>query len=412
MHDQSPRPPDIQKRPIGDLKRRFPTTADLRQAARRKLPNFAFEYADGGAGGSDENIRRNWSALDAVEMVPRYGRVITPPPCEAEIFGRRYTAPLGIAPMGGPSVVFPGADVAMATAAQKLRVPYVLGLVAGIDVERAAQLAPDVLWFQLYRCHRDGHKIGLDLVRRAQAAGVHVLMLTMDTPIRTIRPREVKSGILTPFRLSMRLRLDALSAPRWVYAMRAHGVPRFASFTPYMPKGAGITEMARFSAQEMGGAFHWEEVARYRDLWKGPLVLKGIMHPDDVDRAAGLGIDGVLVSNHGGRQIEALPAAIDVVPAIVERAAGRLKVLFDSGVRSGTDVARAITQGADMALAGKALLWSLGALGHRGPEHVLDLLIEELRATLGQLGCANVGELRSVQVRHPHAYRGKDFVRG
>ena len=284
MHDRTavikrgPAPADAATRLA--LKRRFPTTADLRKAARKRIPNFAYEYMDGGAG-SDGNIARNNASLDGIEMVPRYGVMILPPPCDVELFGRKYAAPFGIAPMGGPSVVFPGADVFMASAAQHARVPYTLGLVAGIDVERAAELAPDVLWFQLYRYARNEHKIGFDLVRRAEVAGVHVLMLTMDTPIRTTRPREVKSGILNPFKLDMRLRLDALSAPRWVMSMREHGVPRFASFAPYLPPGAGIEETARFTAAEGGGAFSWDEVARYRDKWKKPLVLKGIMHPAD-----------------------------------------------------------------------------------------------------------------------------------
>jgi L-lactate dehydrogenase (cytochrome) len=298
----------------------------------------------------------------------------------------------------------------MATAAQRARVPYVLGLVAGIDVERAAEFAPDVLWFQLYRCWRNQHKLGFDLVRRAEAAGVHVLMLTMDTPTRTTRPREMKSGILNPFRLDMRLRMDALSAPRWIGALMRNGVPRFASFQPYLPAGAGIEEMAKFTAQETGGAFTWDEVARYRDLWKKPLMLKGVMHPADAERAIALGIDGVVVSNHGGRQVDALPASIDVLPAIARTAAGKMTLILDSGVRSGSDVARAVALGADAAFAGKAFLWSLGALGARGPEHALDLLIEETRATLGQLGCQTVGDLRSVAVRHPGAYREADFA--
>jgi len=391
------------------LKRRFPTSDDLRKRARRNIPNFAFEYADGGAG-SDGNVLRNWEAMDAVELVPRYGRVVSPPPAEVEIFGRRYSAPVGIAPMGGPSVVYPGADVFMATAAQRANVPYTLGVVAGIELERAAKLAPDVLWFQLYRYARNEHKIGFDLVRRADEAGAHVLMLTVDTPSRTTRPREVKSGILTPFRLDMRLRLDALSAPRWLMSMAKHGIPKFANFGPYLPPGAGIAETAAFTQREGGGAFTWEEVARYRDKWKKPLVLKGVMHPEDAEKAIALGLDGIVVTNHGGRQIEALPAAVDVLPAIAEQVRGRLTVIFDSGVRSGVDAARAVALGADLAMAGKPFLWSMGALGERGPAHLIDLMTEDLRATLGQLGCNNVADLRNVPVRHARAYRKEDFA--
>lgn len=392
------------------LKRRFPTAQDLRRQARRNIPTFAFEFMDGGAG-ADGNIERNWAALDAVELVPRYGKVVSPPPADVTLFGRTYAAPVGIAPVGGPAVVFPGADLFMARAAQAVRVPYVHGVFAGIDIERAAQLAPDVLWLQLYRFARNDHTIGFDLVKRAEAAGVHVLMLTVDTPTRTVRPREVKGGILTPFRLDTRLRLDALSAPRWLWSMRRHGIPKFANFLRYLPPGAGLPDIAAFTQREGGGAFTWEEIARYRDKWRKPLLLKGVLHPEDAERAVALGLDGIVVSNHGGRQIEALPASIDVLPAIARQVGGRAIIIFDSGVRSGVDVARAVALGADLVLVGKAVLWSLGALGSRGPRHLLDVMIEDCRATLGQLGCHAPAALRDIAVRHRAAYAMADFTR-
>ena len=397
------RPPDRA------LKQRYPTALDLRARARRTMPNFAFEYMDGGAG-TDGGIARNWAALDAIELVPRYGAVVEPPPPAARLFGRDYAAPFGIAPIGGPGTAYPGAETHLARAAQAARVPYTLGVLSGIDIERAAELAPDVLWLQLYRFPREGHRIGLDLVRRAAAAGVRALMLTIDTPIRTTRPREVRSGIATPFRLTPRLRLDALRSPRWLAAMLRGGIPRFVSLDPYMGPGASLAEATRFIQRESGGAFTWEEVAKYREVWRGPLVLKGVLHPDDAERAVGLGLDGIVVSSHGGRQIEALPAPIDVLPAIARRVGARASIILDSGVRSGTDVARALALGADAAFAGKAFLWSLGALGPRGPGHLIDLWIEELAAALGQLGCGNVADLRTVPVRHAAAYRPADFT--
>ncbi|HEX6214247.1 MAG TPA: alpha-hydroxy-acid oxidizing protein, partial [Vicinamibacterales bacterium] len=163
------------------LQRRFPTVAYLREKARRTLPRFAFEYCDGGAG-ADGGIARNWDALNAVELVPRYGVTTGLPPVDIELFGHRYAAPFGIAPMGSPSLVFPGADRHLAAAAQRANVPYTLGLVGGMTVEQAAEVAPDVLWFQLYRCSRNEHAIGFDLVKRADAAGVKVLVLTLDVP--------------------------------------------------------------------------------------------------------------------------------------------------------------------------------------------------------------------------------------
>ena len=392
-----------------ELKRRFPTAQDLRARARRVLPNFAFEYMDGGAG-ADGGIERNWSALDAVEMVPRYGNVIEPPPTDTQLFGRPCSAPIGVAPIGGPGTGFPGAELYMATAAQAAGVPYTLGVLSGIDVERAAELAPDVLWLQLYRFHRDDHKIGFDLVRRAEAAGVHALVLTFDTPTRTTRPREVKSGITSPFRLSTRLRLDALSSPRWLRSMMRNGIPRFASLIPYMKPGAHLVEAAQFIQRESGGAFTWDELARYRDKWRKPLILKGVLHPEDAERAVSLGIDGIFVSSHGGRQIDALPAPIDVLPAIAAQVGKRATIILDSGVRSGVDAVRAVALGADAAFAGKAFLWSLGALGAGGPAHLIDLLTEDISATLGQLGCPTIAHLRAVPVRHPGAYTMENFA--
>ncbi len=392
------------------LKRRLPTSADLRAAAKKRLPHFAFEYCDGGAGGADIGIARNNAALDAIEMVPRYGKVIAPPPADCTLFGRPYAAPLGVAPIGGPGTVYPGAETYMAMACQAAGVPYVQGLLSGISIEAAAKLAPDVVWLQLYRFPRNDHAIGFDLVKRAEAAGVQALMLTLDTPIRTTRPREVKSGIGTPFRLTARMKLDALSSPHWTRAMIRTGIPRFVNLIPYMEGATDLAAATAFMQREGTGAFTWEEVARYRDRWKRPLLVKGVLHPEDAEKAAALGLDGIVVSNHGGRQIDALPAPIDVLPAIAAAVGGKLTVVYDSGIRSGVDVARALALGADLCLAGKAFLWSLGALGDKGPGHLIRLLVEELRATLGQLGCETVQDLREVALRHPGAYRAEDFT--
>ena len=395
--------------PRSDYMRYYPTAFDLRKRARQRMPNFAFEYGDGGAG-SDGGIDRNWKALDAVELMPRYGKVVAPPSAQTTILGRSYSAPIGISPVGGPGTCFPGAERYLAAAAQAARVPYTLGVLSGITVEQGAELAPDVLWFQLYRVANNGHKIGLDLARRAAAAGVQALVLTFDTPARTTRPRESKSGIPHPFRLTMKMRLDAMSSPPWLMALAKNGIPRFVSLNPYMGDNLSLEESTAFIRREQGGAFTWDELKLYRDVWKGPLVLKGVLHPQDAERAAQIGIDGILVSNHGGRQIEALPASIDALPAVVRAVGGKASVILDSGVRSGVDAARAVALGADAAFAGKAFMWSLGALGPDGPAHLINVLTEDVRATLGQTGCPTVADLRKVPVRHPGAWRPEDCV--
>jgi (S)-mandelate dehydrogenase len=384
--------------------RRFPTIYDLRQGSRRRLPHFAYEYGDGGAG-ADTGIRHNWEALDAIEMVPRYGVMPSLPPVQCELFGQSYAAPLGVAPMGSPIVVWPGADKVLARAAQRARVPYTLGVAGGATIEEIAEIAPDVFWFQLYRFAKNDHAIGFDLIKRATAAGVKVLMLTLDVPVRTVRSREVKVGMGGGgyFRPDLRMLAGILASPGWAMAQLRNGQPRFASIQPYAGANASLNDTIAFARTQMGGAFSWEELKRYRDAWKGPLVVKGLLHPEDAEKAVALGADGILVSNHGGRQIEALPPSIDCLPAIVKAVNGRATVLLDSGVRSGTDVARALALGASAALAGKAFLWGLGALGNDGPDHVIDLLIDELQSALGQIGAHSPAQARDVRVRHPGA---------
>jgi len=389
--------PDYQKHHA-----RFPTTAWLRRHAPRNVPRFAFEYSDTGAG-NDIGIAHNWAALDAIKIVPRYGVVATPPPVEVELFGRRYGAPIGIAPMGGPSLVWPGADILMAKAAQRARVPYTLSVAGGATIEQAAEAAPDVFWLQLYRFWHDDHKIGFDLVRRAQAVEAKVLTLTLDVPVRTTRSRETYAGLAHEFRPNARMIYEMLVRPKWLLALLRNGYPRFATISDYARPGAGTNEIIAYARARMGGAFLWEEVKRYRDAWKGPMVVKGILHPEDAEKAVALGIDGVWVSNHGGRQIEALVPSIDALPAIVAAVGKKATVVLDSGIRSGQDVMRALALGANAAFAGKSFLWAVAALGDAGPGYLIDLYIDELRASLGQIGAHSPAEARNAEIRHPGA---------
>jgi isopentenyl diphosphate isomerase/L-lactate dehydrogenase-like FMN-dependent dehydrogenase len=383
--------------------RLFPTSAWLRREAPRKVPRFAFEYADTGAG-NDVGIAYNWAAFDAIKIVPRYGVTNTLPPVEVELFGQRYNAPIGIAPMGGPSLVWPGADLMMAKAAQRARVPYTLSVAGGASIEQAAEAAPDVFWLQIYRFWRDDHKIGFDLMRRAAAVDAKVLTLTLDVPVRTTRSRETYAGLANEFRPNARMIYEILVRPRWLLALLRNGYPRFATIGEYA-KSSHTNTIIRYARANMGGAFSWDEVKRYRDAWKGKMAVKGILHPADAEKAVAMGIDGIWVSNHGGRQIEALTPSIDVLPAIVAAVGKKATILLDSGVRSGQDVMRALALGADAAFAGKSFLWAVGALGEEGPAQLIDLYIDELRASLGQIGAHSPAEARAATILHPGAIR-------
>ena len=380
--------------------RAFPTAMYFRKAAPRRVPRFAFEYGDTGAG-DDVGIVDNWASLDGVKIVPRYGVTAMSPPVGIDLFGTQYAAPIGIAPMGGPSIVWPGADLIMARAAQAARVPYVLSVVGGATVEQVAEAAPDVAWFQIYRFARDNHRMGFDLVRRAQTAGIKVLTLTVDTPVRTVRSRETYAGLGGEFHPNARMVWEMLMRPRWLLALLRNGYPRFASMQHYAGGKTATNDIIRFARSEMGGAFLWDEIARYRDAWKGPIALKGILHPEDAEKAVALGIEGIWVSNHGGRQIEALVPTVDALPAIAAAVGSKATVLFDSGIRSGQDVMRALALGAKAAFAGKSFLWAIAALGEEGPGQLIDLYINELRASLGQIGALSPNDAQKAQVVHP-----------
>ena len=382
----------------------FPSSAYLRARAPKNVPLFSFEYGDTGAG-ADVGIRDNWAAFDAIKIVPRYGAITTVPPVEVELFGSRYAAPIGIAPMGGPSLVWPGADLIMAKAAQRARIPYTLGVAGGATIEEVAKVAPDVFWLQLYRFYQNDHAIGFDLIRRATDAGVKVMALTIDVPVRTTRTRESYAGLGREFKPNARMLAEMLVRPKWLLALLRHGYPRFATIRQYCSEGASTNEVIGFARRNMGGVFSWEEVARYRDKWKGPLLVKGILHPADAEKAVSLGIEGIWVSNHGGRQIEALAPSIDVLPAIVAAVGRKATVVLDSGIRSGQDVMRALALGASAAFAGKSFLWAVGALGDGGPAHLIDLYIDELKSSLGQIGARSLAEAREAVIRHPGAWR-------
>jgi L-lactate dehydrogenase (cytochrome) len=381
------------------LRRRFPTIEALRRRAKRRVPKFAFDFVDGGEG-SEAGIARNAAALQAIELVPRYSVDVDRIAMDVELFGRRYAAPIGIAPMGMGGLAWPGAEQYYAPAAQRARIPFVLASVGSASIEDIARLAPDVFWFQIYRFPRNDHQVTFDLMARAEAAGAHVLMPTVDTPVRPKRLRDLRNRLAVPFRPNLRTLFEVATSPAWVVSLLKHGTPRFENFVPYAGANPGTADLAGFAQREVRGSHSWDELKRMRDRWPRAFVVKGIMHPADAERAVALGADGILVSNHGGRQLDGAPATVDVLPAIVRAVGGRATVLLDSGVRTGLDVVRALALGAKAALAGRPFIFSLAALGPDGPRHVIDMLTDETRTALGQLGVCSLGDCGAIVTRH------------
>ena len=389
--------------PAAALRRRFPTFNDLQRRARWRVARFAYDFVAGGVGDGAPNVVHNRAAMDAVRIVPRYALDISAVSIGTSLFGRDYNAPVGVAPMGNIGMVWPQADAILARAAQAARIPYVSSTVANVPMEELAKLAPDVFWFQLYGLPADRHALSFDLIRRAEAVGAHALVVTLDVPARQKRVHDVRNGLVMPFRYRPRTFLDIARAPFWALEMLTKGQPTFPNMRKYVGENANLAEMADFVQKNMITGVTWEDIARFREAWPRALVLKGIQHPEDAERAVQLGVDGIWVSNHGGRQFDAAPASIDTVPAIAAQVAGRAKVLFDGSIRSGLDVFRALAVGADMCFAGRAFLYSVAALGQAGGDHAASAFLEETRGTFAQAGTLSVAEAPRATVLHPGA---------
>ncbi len=388
--------------PEARLRQRLPTLDDIERRACRRIPRFAMDYLLGGTG-NDLNVVRNRQALDAVELVPRYGA--PGPVCtEVELFGATYAAPIGISPVGMDGLIWPGATKLFAIAARKARIPYIAGTLATASIEEVVELAGPYAWFQLYGIPANDHAVSFDLIKRAGAAGVRVLVTTLDAPVRSKRPRDLRNGLAVPFRITPKTVMDAALSPPWLLALLKEGTPAFRNMQRYVEGTRAPAKTAGFVQSELKGSFSWDTMKRIRDAWPGALVVKGVLHPADAEQAIAAGVDGILVSNHGGRQLAAAPAAIDVLPAIAATAGARTTVLFDSGIRSGLDVARAIALGAHGTFAGRAFLLGLGALGAKGADYVAGLLLEELQTEMGQLGTPSLDALARATRRHPGAY--------
>lgn len=371
-----------------DTLTRYPSVPYLRRRARRRIPHFAWEYLASGEG-NERTAQQNVEALQRVVLTPRFMRGVLEPDLSVELFGMRYQLPFGIAPIGLTGLIWPGADGILADTAARCEIPYVASTVNTAPISEMGSRAGGMGWFQLYP-PRD-LDVRDDLLHRAQRAGFTVLVVTADAPARSRRERQTKARITVPPQITPRLIMQAVRRPAWSASLLRHGLPRFRALERYVDRNT-LAEMAGFIGASLGGTLDWDYLAQLRKLWIGPLVVKGILHPDDAQRCVDAGADGVIVSNHGGRQLDTAPAAINALGPIVERI--DKPVMFDSGVRSGTDVARAISLGADFVFSGRSFMFGIGALGRSGAQHVTKVFELELLSVMHQLGCESLPQLR------------------
>ncbi|HYM41942.1 MAG TPA: alpha-hydroxy acid oxidase [Steroidobacteraceae bacterium] len=365
--------------------------ADLRERARRRVPGFAFEYVEGGAE-DESSLRGNRSAFERLRFLPQTLIDTSSRQLRTTILGSAAQAPLVIAPTGLNNMLHAEGDLALARAAARLGIPFTLSSLSTTRLEEVAQRAGGRLWMQLYVLK--DRAIARDIMQRASAAGYEALVFTTDANVFGSREWDQRN-FRAPGKPTLRAALDTLRHPRWMYeVLLRHGIPRFRNIESFLPPGAAS---AVGGSTVIPGLFQptivWDDIAWIRQFWRGKLLIKGVLTTADAERARALGCDGVVLSNHGGRQLDSCVAAIDVLPEIVAAVGGRLSILVDGGFRRGSDIVKALALGAEAVLLGRATLYGLGAAGERGVQRALEILTVETDRVLGMLGCTSVSQL-------------------
>jgi L-lactate dehydrogenase (cytochrome) len=376
----------------------YPGIDDLREAARRRIPRFAFEYLDGGCN-EDVNLQKNTDDLRQVELKPYYLTKHEPANLKTELFGHEYDAPFGIAPIGLQGLIWPGAPEILARAATEHNVPFILSTVSTASIERIGELTGGRFWYQLY--HPTDDAIRDDILNRLDAAGCKVLVLLCDVPTFGFRPRDIRNGLAMPPRMTLRNVLQIMGRPNWALRTLFHGKPNFATMVKYMPKGLNMKQLGAYMNATFSGRLNEAKIAPIRDRWKGKLVLKGVASEEDTETAVRLGLDGVIVSNHGGRQVDAGESTIRSLVPIAAKYRDKLKVMIDSGLRSGPDIARALACDADFTFLGRTFMYAVAALGRAGGQHAVAMLKVQLKQVMDQLCCHRIADFRRHLLRKP-----------
>ncbi len=376
---------------------RAASVADLRRIAKRRLPGGVFDYIDGGA--EDEiSMARNASAFGRYEFRPRVLRDVGEVDTTSTLLGRKLGFPLVLAPTGFSRIADPQGELAVARAAARAGLPYALSTLGTRSIEEVAAVGGERLWFQVYVWRDRG--LVKEMIDRAAAAGYEALCITVDAPVLGRRERDVRRGFTLPPKIGLDTIVDGILHPSWTWAFVRSEPIAFANVRGRsVGDGTSAVALAEYVNRQFDPNLSWRDVEFLRSNWDGPVVVKGIQSVADAKLSAQEGIDAIVLSNHGGRQLDGAPAIVELVPDVADAVGGEIEIICDGGVRRGSDIVKALALGAQACMAGRAYLYGLGAGGERGVEHALGLLGDEVRRVLALAGCGSVADITPDLVR-------------
>ena len=379
-----------------EINHKYPSVEDLRKRAKLKIPKFAFEYLDGGCN-NDVNLKKNTDRIRDIELKPKYLVDYRKPSLKTRLFGHTYDAPFGISPVGLQGLMWPKSPEILAKAAFDHNIPFILSTVTTTSIENIADLTEGKAWFQLY--HPTEDKVTIDILRRANEAQCPVLIILADVPSFGYRPRDIRNGLSMPPKMTLSNIINAVKRPNWLLQTIINGQPSFETLKPYMPKNLNLNQLAKFMDRTFSGRLNDDKIKRIRDMWKGKLVLKGAESLHDVEKACKLGLDGVIISNHGGRQVDVGQATIDSLKTILPVYKNKITLMMDSGIRGGADVARVMATGADFSFMGRTFMYGVSALGKNGGNHTISMLKKQLTQVMEQLSCGEISQLQEKLIK-------------
>ena len=367
----------------------YPSIEHLREKARKRMPGFANDYLEGGCF-SDVNLHRNTADIREVQLRPFYLRDYAGCDLKTTLFGKTYDAPFGVAPIGLQGLMWPRATEILAQAAFEENIPFIVSTVATASIETVAEITEGNFWFQLY--HPNDIELRDDLLDRLEAVGCQTLVVLADTPVFGYRPREIRNGLSMPPRMTVRNILQMTANPAWSFGQLAAGKPEFQTLKPYIPKGLNLKHLGLFMNKTFSGRLTTDRIKSIRDRWKGKLIAKGIVTEEDAAKVIELGVDAIIASNHGGRQLDAGQSTIKPMTQLVKKFGDKTTIMLDSGIRSGSDVACALASGAKFAFMGRSFMYGVCALGKSGGQHTIIMLKRQLQQVMEQIACERVSD--------------------